>query len=155
VWKWTSKSNWLRPALIQSTDKIQMTCIISTEITAKHCFSETSPCVHVNQFKLELIPAELCSNIITTLHRCCQNSISLHAFSATSKNEVWMTYSASTRKLGLRYYHSCEKEQTREMRFNLVLLAGKMVVVWISFPTEHCKCLPHWRFQRCLLVTTV
>lgn len=37
----------------------------------------------------------------------------------------------------------------------LVLLARKVVVIWISFPTEHRKCLPHGRFQWCLLLSTV
>lgn len=38
---------------------------------------------------------------------------------------------------------------------SLVLLAREVVVVWISFPAEHCERLPHWRFQWCLLITTM
>jgi hypothetical protein len=38
---------------------------------------------------------------------------------------------------------------------SLLLLAKKVVVIWISFPTEHRKCLPHRRFQLSLLLTTV
>lgn len=46
-------------------------------------------------------------------------------------------------------------EVTKGQTGDLVLLARKVVVVWIPFPAEHCERLPYWRFQFHFLLTAV
>lgn len=54
----------------------------------------------------------------------------------------------------MQYKTMIVKEQQMGNR-NSMLLARKVVVIRIPFPTEHCKGLPHWRFQRYFLFTAV
>ena len=129
-------------------------CTRSIEITTVHCCSITLQThVNVNIFKLKT-QINWRNSSTETIHRCCKTAqlTCLYDDSPPLTRNKLLCFNHYMLRLHTAVPQACIKKMTGE---SLVLLARKVVVVWISFPTEHCECLPHWRFLLCLLITTV